>query len=75
MPKTNVNIAERNNRRFNDWLRGEMVLKKLHHEDISSYLKIHRSTFTQKLNGHAEWTFKEVLEILDYFNATLEEIL
>ena len=75
MPRTNVNRVATKYRRFNDWLRGELRRRKMKQEELADYLNIGRSTLTLRLNGTIEWSFRDVLKVLDYFEVDFEEVL
>ena len=75
MPRTNVNRVKTQYRRFNDWLRGEMKTRKVRQAELAEYLNIEQATLSKRMNGEIEWLFKDVLEVLEYFNASFEEVL
>lgn len=75
MPRTNVNRVKTKYRRFNDWLRGEMKSRKVRQAELAEYLNISQATLSKRMNGEIGWLFEDVLEVLDYFNASFEEVL
>jgi transcriptional regulator with XRE-family HTH domain len=74
MPRTNVNRVKTKYRRFNDWLRGEMKRRKVRQAELAEYLNIEQATLSKRMNGEIEWLFVDVLEVLEYFNASFEEV-
>ena len=75
MPRTNVNRVKTKYRRFNDWLRGEMKSRKVRQAELAEYLNISQATLSKRMNGEIGWLFEDVLEVLEYFNASFEEVL
>ena len=75
MPRTNVNRVKTKYRRFNDWLRGEMKSRKVRQAELAEYLNIEQPTLSKPINGEIHWPFEDVLEVLEYFNASFEEVL
>lgn len=61
-------------RKFNDYVRGELRRRKLKQEDLAEYLGVSRSTLTNRLNGLIEWSLRDTLKVLEYFETTLDEI-
>ena len=74
MPRTNVNCVKTKYRRFNDWLRGEMKSRKVRQTELAEYLNISQATLSKRMNGEIGWLFEDVLEVLEYFNASFEEV-
>lgn len=74
MPRTNVNRVKTKYRRFNDWLRGEMKSRKVRQAELAEYLNIEQATLSKRMNGEIQWLFEDVLEVMDYFNASFEEV-
>lgn len=74
MPRTNVNRVKTQYRRFNDWLRGEMSERKVNQTKLAEYLHIEQPTLSKRMNGEIQWPFMDVLEVLEYFNASFEEV-
>ena len=75
MPRTNVDRVATEYRRFNDWLRGELKEQRKTQTELADYLNIEQPTLSQRINGLIEWPFRDVLEVLEYFNASFEEVL
>ena len=61
-------------RRFNDWLRGELKARKMSQKDLAVMLGMDPGTVSRKMARVNEWSFKDVLEILDQFETTFDEI-
>lgn len=74
MPKTNVDRVATKYRRFNDWLRGELKEQRKTQTELADYLNIEQPTLSQRMNGVIEWPFRDVLKVLEYFNASFEEV-
>lgn len=74
MPRTNVNRVKIKYRRFNDWLRGEMSEQKVKQAELAEYLNIEQPTLSKRMNGEIQWPFMDVLEVMDYFDASFEEV-
>jgi plasmid maintenance system antidote protein VapI len=75
MARATVDKVGTQYRRFNDWLLGELHRKKVQQKDMAEYIGVSRVTFGSLIHGRSQWTFKQVLEILDYFDASIEEII
>lgn len=74
MPRTLVNKTQYKYSRFNDFVRGEM---KRRHESLNAladYLNLSRSSVSYRLLGEVEWTFKEVLDTLEYLETDFADI-
>lgn len=58
---------------FNN-LAAEIARKGVKNNDFAGKVGIHPVTFSKKLNGKADFTLKEVIRIIEYFNCefTLE---
>lgn len=74
MPRTNVNRVKTKYRRFNDWLRGELREQHKTQTMLAEYLGIEQPTLSKRMNGEIQWPFMDVLEVLEYFNASFEEV-
>lgn len=74
MPRTNVNRVKTKYRRFNDWLRGEMKSRKVRQTELAEYLHIEQTTLSKRINGEIQWLFEDVLEVMDYFDASFDEV-
>ena len=60
-------------RRFNDWLRGELKRRKITQSDLAKFLNLSRVSLVKRLAGETEWSFREVLTILDYLGIAANE--
>ena len=60
---------------FNDWLLGEMRRRKIHQKDLAGYIGIDQCGVSKRLSGITEWSFREVLEVLDYMEVSITEVL
>lgn len=74
MPRTNVNRVATKYRRFNDWLRGELKEQRKTQKELADYLNIEQSTLSMRMNGLIEWLFWDVLEVLEFLNASFEDV-
>ena len=75
MPRTTIDQVGNKYRRFNDWLRGEMRVKRVTQDKLAEYLGCDRRTISRRLTGHIEWSFRDVLEVAEYFEADMSKIL
>ena len=75
MPRTNVDQVERQMRRFTDWLRGEMKRKKVTQRKLAEYLDITQQALSLKMRGLSGWQLRDVLNICEYFEVSLEETI
>lgn len=74
MPRTNVNRVATKYRRFNDWLRGELKEQHKTQKELADYLNIEQSTLSKRMNGLIEWPFMDVLEVLEFLNASFDVV-
>lgn len=74
MPRTNVDRVATKYRRFNDWIRGELREQHKTQRELAEYLNIEQSTLSKRMNGEIEWLFIDVLEVLEYFNASFDVV-
>lgn len=75
MPKTTPNTTSKEYRMFNDWLRGELKRRKINQSTMAYYLNLSRKSLVMRLSGQVEWTFREVLEVMDFLECKLTEVL
>lgn len=75
MARTTCDKVGTSYRRFNDWLRGEMHRRGMRQDDLAEYLGCARSTLGFRLNGRIEWSFRDVLKVLDLLDARIEDII
>lgn len=75
MPRTNVDRVATKYRRFNDWIRGELREQHKTQTMLAEYLGIEQSTLSKRMNGDIEWMFRDVLKVLEYFNASFDVLL
>ena len=62
-------------RRFNDFVRGELRRKKIQQSTLGEYLGVTQGVISQRLNGEIEWSFRDVLKTMEYFETKFEDIL
>ena len=74
MPRTKVDLTGYKYRRFNDYVRGELKRKHKSQEMLANYLNMKRPSLTLRLLGKVEWTFREVLDTLEYLETEITEI-
>lgn len=67
--------SEKTYRRFNDFLRGELKRRKISQEKAANYLNLSRMSFVKRLSGSVGWSFKEVLEMMDFLEMDITEVL
>ena len=75
MPRTNVDRVATKYRRFNDWIRGELREQHKTQRELAEYLNIEQSTLSMRMSGDIEWMFRDVLKVLEYFNASFDVLL
>lgn len=75
MARVSCDMTLRKYRRFNDWLRGRMRREKVSQVRLAEYLGVNQQTLSKRLDGQIEWSFRDVLEVLEYFNTDFEEIM
>lgn len=51
-----------------------MKHKKVRQKELAEYLNIEQPTLSKRMNGEIKWLFEDVLEVLEYFNASFEEV-
>ena len=61
--------------RFNDFLRGELKRRKIKQEEAATYLNLSRMSFVKRLSGTTEWSFMEVLEVMDFLDLDITEVM
>ena len=74
MPRTLVNKTQYKYSRFNDFVRGELKRRHQNLNALADYLNMSRSSLSLRLLGQVEWTFKEVLNTLEYLEVDIKEI-
>lgn len=74
MPKT-IDKTAKEYRMFNDWLRAELKRRKINQTTMAYYLNLSRKSLVMRLSGKVEWSFREVLEVLDYLECQITEVL
>ena len=60
---------------FCAWVRNEISMRKINQTKLAEYLNITQSGLSKRIRGQNEWSFKEVLEVLEYFETDFEDIL
>lgn len=75
MPRTLVNKAEYQTRRFNDYVRGELKRKKLKQKELAEYLNVQQSSISHKLIGRQEWSLIQALNTAEFLGVELSDIL
>ena len=50
-------------------------MRKVRQAELAEYLNIEQATLSKRMNGEIQWLFEDVLEVMDYFNASFEEVL
>jgi transcriptional regulator with XRE-family HTH domain len=51
-----------------------MKHKRVRQTELAEYLNIEQSTLSMRMNGEIQWPFMDVLEVMEYFNASFEEV-
>lgn len=75
MPRTNLSKSGKLVRRFNDWVRGELRTKKIKQKDLAEYLNISQPIISLRLRGLCEWSLRDALEVCEFFDTDIEEII
>ena len=59
---------------FSEWVKEEMKKRKMQQKDL--YLAIHRTEYSLnvKLNRLKDWTFRDIVDICNYFDTTIGEV-
>lgn len=70
-----TNKTQKEYQRFNDFLRGELKRRKISQDKAANYLNLSRVSFVKRLSGSVEWSFKEVLEMMDFLEMSITEVL
>ena len=75
MPRTNVNKVAKQVRTFSDFVRGELDRRGLTQNDLAEYLNASQPTVSLRLRGLSEWPLRDALEVCEYFETSIEEII
>lgn len=73
MPRVNLNKKKYLMRDFCEWIRGKM-LHKYTESDVAKVLGISQQGFSKKLKN-CTFNFDDIVTLLDFFQATDEEIV
>ena len=76
MPRTVIITAKSEYSMFCSWLKRKINEKNLTFDVLEDYLGIAHSTVSHRINevGNSEWTLRDYLRLLDYFDAKPEDI-
>lgn len=77
MPRSIIVTPSMEYTQFCSWLKKKINgNKELTYEVLEEHLGIAHSTFSHRINevGNSEWTLKDYLKLLDYFDAKPEDI-
>lgn len=66
MPKVYVTKEERENHKFNDFIRGELHRQGLRFEDLANELCLPTPSITCRINGRSAWKLSEVISTLSF---------
>lgn len=75
MARATVDKTGTSLRRWNDWTRGELKRQKKKQEDLAEYIGIDVTGLSKRLTGKTAWSFREVLNALEYLGGNLNDIL
>ena len=75
MPRTTVDPVSKQYRVFNDWVRSELVRRKKKQEELAFYLNLSRKSLVLRLSGKVEWSFREVLQVLEFLETSIGEVV
>ena len=74
MPKI-IRKTTKEYQQFNDFLRGELKRRKISQDKAARYLNLSRVSFVKRLSGATEWSFMEVLEMMEFLDLKITEVL
>lgn len=66
MPKVFLTNEEREEFRFNNFLRGMLRMQKKTYEDLGRELNLDKSGISQRINGKTRWTLPEIITALQF---------
>ncbi len=74
MPKVQLTKASIQYNRFNDYVRGELIRRKIRQTELAEYLNVSAVCISLRLSGKCEWPFRAVLDTCDFFGIDIREI-
>ena len=75
MPRVNVDKVQTQYRQINDFIRGEMRRKKISQMKLADYLGVGQPALSLRINGESEWTFRDILKVMEFLNVDITEVL
>lgn len=72
MPKVFITKEEKENHRFNDFVRGELHRQGLRFEDLANELCLPTPSITNRINGRSRWTLGEVISTLSFLGRSYQ---
>ncbi len=67
MPRVNLNQTERENRRFSDYVRGQLARTGTKQITLAEYIGITQQGLSLRMIGRISWKLPEVIDVCDYF--------
>ncbi len=72
MPKVYITKEERENHRFNDFIRGELHRQGLRFEDLANELCLPTPSVTCRINGRSRWSLQEIVATLSFLGKSYQ---
>lgn len=66
MPRVYITKEERENHKFNDFIRGELHRQGLRFEDLAYELNLPTPSVTNRINNKSRWTLPEIIATLSF---------
>ena len=67
MPRLRLSNEEKEIRAFTNWVRGELVYRKLKQSDLADHLEVSKATVSQKLKLKIAWSLSDMVRICEFF--------
>ena len=75
MPRVCLDPAKTAERRFNDWVRGELNRKHLRQRDLAEELGVTQENVSFLLSGKVMWKLRDAVKTVIYLGGDLVEVL
>lgn len=60
------NTVDKQYRKMNDFIRGEMRRKKINQDMLAYRLNLPRSSVSKRLSEQTEWTAREIIDVFEF---------
>lgn len=60
------NTVDKQYRKMNDFIRGEMKRQKINQDALAYRLNIPQQSVSQRLLGKTEWTAREIIDVFEF---------